>query len=430
MKLHTMLNLSGMLSHRSKRTVLSRRRKLRSALKFEQLEARKLLATISDVPDQTTNEDVATGLIGFTIGDDNTPVSALIVSGTSSNTTLVPNGSIVFGGLDANRTVQITPALNQFGATTITLSVTDGVETATDTFLLTVNSVNDAPTISLISGTGVNGSGNLRMNEDGDVTVNFTVADVETAGGTLAVTGTRTNTALFTSIGTSASSRLRLATVSGGDRSLRVRPTANLDGTSSVTLTVSDGALTALRTFTITVNPVWDPPTVRADNLLAPPGQTTTFDILQNDTILPEPGQSFTLQSFAQPANGVLAAGEVPGTVRYTPNVGFTGNDQFTYTVIDNTGVTVAGIGYVRVASSWVIDPVHMDIRTNFVNGQWVMETHSDMAFGSPNAGGTSNPTILDWDETLLHANAASVLVLPTTLDPVQFSFIGATPGS
>ena len=32
------------------------------------------------------------------------------MSGSSSNTTLVPNGNIVFGGSGANRTVTVTPA--------------------------------------------------------------------------------------------------------------------------------------------------------------------------------------------------------------------------------------------------------------------------------------------------------------------------------
>ena len=70
------------------------------------------------------------------------------MSGSSSNTTLVPNGNIVFGGSGANRTVTVTPAANQSGTATITVTVSDGALTASDTFVLTVTPVNDAPTIS------------------------------------------------------------------------------------------------------------------------------------------------------------------------------------------------------------------------------------------------------------------------------------------
>jgi surface-anchored protein len=95
--------------------------------------------TISDVSDQSTNEDTPTAAVPFVVGDSQTPVGALVVSGTSDNTSLVPNGQIVFGGSGANRTVTITPAANQFGTATITLKVTDaGGLFATDTFVLTV----------------------------------------------------------------------------------------------------------------------------------------------------------------------------------------------------------------------------------------------------------------------------------------------------
>ena len=388
--------------------------------------------TISDVSDLSTDEDTATGAIAFTVGDAQTAAGLLSVTAVSSNTSLVPNANIAFGGSGANRHVIITPAANQFGTSTITLTVTDaGGLSASDTFILTVNSVNDAPTISLISGVGVDANGNLVMDEDGNVTVNFTVNDVETTSlPTNAVTGTRTNTTLFSSIGTSAASRLRLQGGPGAARTLQVRPVANLSGTSNVTLTVTDGLLTASRTFTITVNSIWDAPTVRADNLLAIPGKTSTFDLLRNDTIVPEAGQSFSLQSFTQPSNGALVLGEVAGTLRYTPSTGFTGSDQFSYSVVDNTGVTASGIGYIRVADRWNLDPVHTDIRTNYVDGQWIMETHADMAFGSPNAGGVSNPTVLDWDETVFLVNPSSIITLPTTLDPVAYSFIGAAPGA
>ncbi|MDQ3881003.1 MAG: hypothetical protein M3295_08020, partial [Chloroflexota bacterium] len=68
--------------------------------------------TISDIPNQTIDEDGTTGALSFTIGDPDTAISALTVSGSSSNTTLVPNANISFGGSGANRTVTVTPAAN------------------------------------------------------------------------------------------------------------------------------------------------------------------------------------------------------------------------------------------------------------------------------------------------------------------------------
>ena len=105
--------------------------------------------TISDTTDKTTNEDTATAALSVTVGDVETPAGTLTVAGSSSNTALVPAANIVVGGTGASRTVTITPAPNQSGTATITLTVTDGDGgTATDSFVLTVTAVNDAPTIS------------------------------------------------------------------------------------------------------------------------------------------------------------------------------------------------------------------------------------------------------------------------------------------
>jgi len=96
--------------------------------------------TISNIADQTINQNGNTGALAFTVGDAETAAGSLTVSGSSSNTTLVPNANIVFGGSGANRTVTVTPATGQSGSATITVTVSDGSLTAQDTFLLTVNS--------------------------------------------------------------------------------------------------------------------------------------------------------------------------------------------------------------------------------------------------------------------------------------------------
>src|SRR6185369_7848828 len=83
------------------------------------------------------------------VGDLETPADQLIVSGSSSNQGLVRDENIVFGGSGSNRTVTLLPVTNAFGTSVITLSVTDTDFTRTNiTFLLTVNSVNDLPSIS------------------------------------------------------------------------------------------------------------------------------------------------------------------------------------------------------------------------------------------------------------------------------------------
>ena len=75
------------------------------------------------------------------------------MSGSSSNTTLVPTANIVFGGTGANRTVTVTPAADQSGSTTITVIVSDGVASASDTFTLTVTETAAAATAAAATAT-------------------------------------------------------------------------------------------------------------------------------------------------------------------------------------------------------------------------------------------------------------------------------------
>src|SRR5207247_1030248 len=195
--------------------------------------------TISNVPAQVTNEDTPSSTIGFTVGDAETPAANLTVSGSSSVQTLVPNASIVFGGSGANRTVTLTPAANQFGTATITLTVSDGQLSTSTSFQLTVNSVNDAPTIT--------GIGNQATSAGTAVgPISFTVGDVETAAASLTVSGSSSNQTLLPNANIALGG-------SGANRTVTLTPAAGQTGTATVTLTVSDGSATSSGSFLLTV---------------------------------------------------------------------------------------------------------------------------------------------------------------------------------
>ena len=117
--------------------------------------------SISDIVDRFVTEGSSTGAIAFTVGDTETAAGDLIVTATSSNQAVIPNGNIVLGGSGANRTVTITPAEGQYGPTTITLTVTDGNGAqSNDTFVLTVVANHLVPfTMPSYQGPGVGPSG-------------------------------------------------------------------------------------------------------------------------------------------------------------------------------------------------------------------------------------------------------------------------------
>src|SRR6185436_8589033 len=101
--------------------------------------------TISPIGNQSVNEDTPL-MVAFTIGDAETPAANLTLTGTSTNTALVANTNIFFDGSGSSRSVKICPTTNQVGTTLISLMVNDGTASATSSFLLTVNLINDPPT--------------------------------------------------------------------------------------------------------------------------------------------------------------------------------------------------------------------------------------------------------------------------------------------
>ena len=364
---------------------------------------------ISSIPARSTVESTTSSATFFTIGDAETPAENLIVSALSSDPTLVPNENITFDGSGTSRSVSIAPTAAMRGSTTITLTVTDGdMMTASTTFLFTVNPRYVLPGETIPD---------IVMTEDTSLTLYYKM------GGEWTLTVTRTNTTLFRTVGTGSTSDLRLQD-SITDRRLRLRPAPGIYGESNVTITITgDPGGPTQSTFKVTVVP-----RAIADNLLSVPGRTSTFDVLRNDT-KPQPGTTIALQSFTQPANGSIVAGSVPGTLRYTPTNGFTGNDTFTYTSIYNTGDTATTTGYIIVQNHLPIDLKHTDIRMNYENGVWSDEVRSDLNFGTPEAGGSANPTILDFDEALLMVNPASISTLSTALNPAAYSFVGTPLG-
>ena len=91
---------------------------------------------LSAIPDQITPVDTPTSAIAFTVGDAES--DPLRITLGSTNQILVPVDDIVLGGTGSNRTVTITPAAGLSGQSRITLFLSDGFNTVSQSFVLTV----------------------------------------------------------------------------------------------------------------------------------------------------------------------------------------------------------------------------------------------------------------------------------------------------
>ncbi|HVK10038.1 MAG TPA: choice-of-anchor M domain-containing protein [Gemmataceae bacterium] len=308
--------------------------------------------TISDVADQATDEDTATAAIAFTVGDTQSALNDLIVTATSSNTTLVPTANIVLGGTGANRTATITPAANLSGTTTITLTVRDtGGLTATDTFVLTVNPVNDAPTADAQS---------VSTLQETPLAITLTGSDIEDDPLTFAIVSGPAN-----------------GTLTGTGASRTYTPTAGFTGTDSFTFKANDGQADSLPvTLTITVTGAVAP-TPADDTYALSAGNTVRGNVLANDT---DPdGDPLTAAVETGPANGTLTLNP-DGSFTYSP-AGDAAADTFSYRATDPTGRSATATVTITPAGFQAFETLYgdgdVDIGVAYEDG-WDLHVHSE----------------------------------------------------
>ena len=206
--------------------------------------------SISTISNQTIRMNTLSDEIPFIVGDFETPANDLVVTATSSNPTLIADIDIFLGGMDSNRTVRFFPAADQNGTATITLTVTDAFNNATTmSFVVTVLPGNTPPTIS--SFTNYHTVVNIPL-----APIQFTVGDAETSAAELTVTATSSNPALIPDENLAFGGN-------GSDRTVTITPGSEQTGNAVITVTVSDGTLTASRQFAVMVVPsasvlLWD----------------------------------------------------------------------------------------------------------------------------------------------------------------------------
>lgn len=366
--------------------------------------------TISAIADQTTNEDGAISGINFTIGDSDSTVYCSNVAGTSSNTSVVSNGNIVVTGTAPNCTVAITPVGNAYGNVTITLTLTDNGTplpgmTAVSVFNLTINAVNDVPTMAVIA----NQSTNM-----GTASAPFAIPinDVDsTLSCTANLSATSTNTALI------PTSNIVFGGTAPNCNAI-ITPAAGVYGTSDITLTVTDNgtplpALTASRLFTMTVNQVNQAPVISAISNQTTNEDTTisgiAFSIADSDSTIYCNNVTATSSNTALVPNAnITITGTAPNCfASITPVANGFGSTVITLTLTD-TGTPLP----VKTATSI------FSLTVDAVNDAPVISTVTNKSTDEDTASNSIAVTINDSDSSLTCAGSLSGTSSNTTLVP------------
>lgn len=191
-------------------------------------------------PTLTTNEDTP-ATMSYTHSDDYSDIETITRSATSSNPALVAPGGLVFSGTGSSRLLTVTPVANASGTTTISVTLRDTAGlTTSSSFLLTVNSVNDAPIVSAVA-TQTTTVGTPRA-------VTVTLSDADTLDTALTLSAASDNATVLPASGIAI-------TGTGATRTLTLTPATA--GSATVTLIAHDGTDNSTPvTFTFIANPV------------------------------------------------------------------------------------------------------------------------------------------------------------------------------
>jgi|GEM_PF-785417 len=308
--------------------------------------------TIDSISDIITVEDGVTqqiSLTGISAGPNET--QPLQITTSSNNVTLIADPLVTYISDQTTGILTFTPLANQSGNATITVQVTDGGldgnlgttndnASKTTVFQITVTAVNDDPTIDAL--------GNLTINEDATVQT-VALSGISAGGGEsqpLAVTVSSNNTDLIGQPILSYASP-------GSTGTLQFTPMANLSGTATITVQVTDGGLdgnlatgddnaVTTESFDIDVIAVNDPPTIDPvdDVTVTEDSAIFTIDLTGITAGLGETQPlAVTIENdnanlFSTVTLDYLSA-DSTGTIHLTPTTGASGIATFTLTVTD-----------------------------------------------------------------------------------------------
>ena len=198
--------------------------------------------SIASIGNQIIRMNGETPTIPFTISDAETAADNLLLTQTSSDRALIPEGNITFGGTGSNRTLQVTPALDLTGTATITVTVTDeGGRAASTQFTVTVLPENTVPTISSISPTNTALGALVGP-------IPFVIGDLESPSEDLELSGSSSDLDLLPNENIVFGG-------TGSNRTVTITPTADKSGVAVIKITVGDISLSTNTTFAVMVLP-------------------------------------------------------------------------------------------------------------------------------------------------------------------------------
>ncbi|MGD1956239.1 MAG: tandem-95 repeat protein, partial [Sphingomonadales bacterium] len=362
-----------------------------------------------------TNEDTDVSLMVSTPTDADG--DALVVT----DFTLPMNGAIILNGAVVTDPMAVSlsnipdleyrPNPDFNGDDTISYTVSDGTDTASQTISITVDPVNDAPVL------------------EADKTINV---DEDAASASLEITtapsdvdGDALQAATIVALPAASEGIIRIgaggAALTGADTipldqldDLQFVPAADFDGTTTFEYSVSDGTDATTQTITIEMTPVNDAPVLEADKSINVDEDTASAsleittapsevegDELQAATIVTLPAASEGIIRIGAAGAALTGADTIPldqlDDLQFVPAADFDGTTTFEYSVSDGTDATSQTI---TIQMTPVNDAPDADADKSLSTDAGTSQDLNISAPVDPDTGETFTITVLDLPTT------------------------------
>ncbi len=277
--------------------------------------------------DNETNDDTATvdedNSVQIDVLDNDVGLGGTLNPASVTITNAASNGSTSIN--TANGFVTYTPTENFNGTDTFTYQVSDLLgNTSSDTNVtITINSINDAPVAANDTAT---------VDEDGAVTIDVLNNDTDVDG---------TNEINVNSLSIVTQATNGVAVISEGQ--IIYTPNENYNGSDVFNYTVSDvsGAVSASASVSVNVSGSNDAPNTQADVATGNEDTLMVIDVLSNDEDIDGELEVTSVEIVTEPQHGITVV-QPDGSIHFTPEDNFFGDDSFTYTVKDNNNAVSA----------------------------------------------------------------------------------------
>jgi hypothetical protein len=316
--------------------------------------------TFVDYPPVAKNDSAQT--------NPGTPVAInVLANDTDQNNDIAP-GTVSIGSGPSNGTAVVNTST---GVVTYTPNAGfSGNDSFTYTVATTHGAVSNVATVSIhVHEPPIANNDTATTLEETPVTIDVLANDTDPSGATI----------LPSSVTVTTQPAHGSVSVDPSTGNVLYTPAFNYFGTDTFQYTIADsnGVTSKPGTVTITITFVPKPP-VAADDVAGTDINTpVTVNVLANDTDFDSTLVPGSVAIVSNPLNG-SAVVNANGTITYTPNTGFTGADELTYTVKDALGltsnvgtlqlrigppVTFSGVAYVDTNDNGIQDPGEVGIQ-------------------------------------------------------------------